>query len=236
MIPAIEAVNWNPFLHDCDVRPRLLDKSTGQFRLLDTGSQITAVKRTPEDKLDTSVRLIAVNGSKIDTYGTKVIKVKIGRKTYEMPAVVCDISQDILGADFVNRYKLGFEWDDFNQTELYIVDKKAQIKEELQIVTVAPETQRVAYLDSGGSEPVTRNAPSNEAIAFQVACMNALEVSEVKEETGEESIEDQLKLHDPEYVELLKAYPALLKPTFTKGEPAHGVYHYINTGSHAPCK
>ena len=26
-----------------------------------------------------------------------------------MPAVICDISQDILGMDFLNKYKLGFE-------------------------------------------------------------------------------------------------------------------------------
>ena len=40
-----------------------------------------------------------------------------------MPAVICDVGQDILGADFINKYKLGMEWDDFDQTELFLSDK-----------------------------------------------------------------------------------------------------------------
>ena len=61
-------------------------------------------------------------GSKINTYGVRTIKVKIGRKAYEIEAVVCDISQDILGMDFISKFKLGFIWDDFDQSELYIYD------------------------------------------------------------------------------------------------------------------
>ena len=40
-----------------------------------------------------------------------------------MPAIICDVGQDILGADFINKYKLGMEWDDFDQTELFLSDK-----------------------------------------------------------------------------------------------------------------
>ena len=70
---------------------------------------ITATKRLPEDKEDPAFRLVAVNGSPIKTYGIRSIEVKIGRKLYKMPAVVCDIPQDILGADFINKYKLGLQ-------------------------------------------------------------------------------------------------------------------------------
>ena len=36
---------------------------------------------SPEDKLDESLRLIAVIGSKINTYGIKDISIKMGGKT-----------------------------------------------------------------------------------------------------------------------------------------------------------
>ena len=101
---AIDAVNWSS--RDLDLRPRLLDKSTGELRLVDSGAQISAARRLPGDKEDDSIRLVAVNGSRIKTYGTRDIIVKMGRKAYQIPAVICDISQDILGMDFVNKYKL----------------------------------------------------------------------------------------------------------------------------------
>ena len=81
-------------------------------------------RRRPGDKLDNSLRLVAVNGSKISTYGVREIAVKIGRKRYDMPAVICDVDQDILGFDFLNKFKLGFEWEGIDQSDLKIVDKK----------------------------------------------------------------------------------------------------------------
>ena len=57
-----------------------------------------------------------------------MLKIKINRKEYSIPAMICDIKQDILGADFIKKYRLGLEWDDFDQTELFIVDKRANIK------------------------------------------------------------------------------------------------------------
>ena len=88
LVPAVEAVNWSG---TSDIRPRLLDKSTGKFRLIDSGSMITAAIKLPDDKPDNSIRLIAVNGSEIQTYGVRELKIKIGRKEYKMPAVICDI-------------------------------------------------------------------------------------------------------------------------------------------------
>ena len=100
-IPAVEAVGWIRGHRNCDLRPRLVDKSTGVARLIDTGAQLSATKRLPEDVRDDSVNLVAVNGSRINTYGEREIKVKIGRKEYRIPAVICDVKQDILGIDFI---------------------------------------------------------------------------------------------------------------------------------------
>ena len=133
VIPTVDAVGWANH-RNVDVRPRLVEKS-GEIRLIDSGAMISATKRLPTDKLDDSVRLVAVNGSKINTYGVRELEVKIGRKKYTIQAVICDIEQDILGMDFIYKYRLGFEWDPYTQSELFIVDKKAKIKSILQTVT-----------------------------------------------------------------------------------------------------
>ena len=105
ILSALEAKCWS-LGRNCDIRPRLHDKSTGVDRLVDSGSQISVTRKGPNDKLDPNFKLVAVNGTKIDTYGVKEIQVKIGRKTYPTPAVVCDIQQDILGMDFLKKFKL----------------------------------------------------------------------------------------------------------------------------------
>ena len=229
-----------------------MDDSTGIHRLLDTGSQISITCKGPEDKIDHSLKLVAVNGSKIDTFGIKTIEVKIGRKAYPIPAVVCDIQQDILGMDFIKKFRLNFEWDEFTQSELFIVDRKAQIKKELKIITVPTDIPRVHYLDSLGSKPSEelpvpqdelmvhrRRLVDNDTVQFEVACMEELEMSEEKESKVKKklSIEEQLLLHEERYVQMIQAHPQLLNPSFTKGEPAHGIYHRIDTPpDQPPCK
>ena len=146
-IPAVEAVNWTRGHRNCDLRPRLVDGATGEARLIDTGAQLSATKRLPSDVRDDSVNLVAVNGSRISTYGERIIEVKINRKMYRIPAVVCDVKQDILGIDFINKYKLSMQWDDYDQSELFLVDRKADIRAPLKIVTVPTEIARANYLE-----------------------------------------------------------------------------------------
>ena len=87
-VPAVDAVRWIKGHRNCDLRPRLVDDSTGVARLIDTGAQLSATKRLPTDVRDDSVNLVAVNGSRINTYGERDIEVKIGRKKYTIPAIV----------------------------------------------------------------------------------------------------------------------------------------------------
>ena len=74
IVPAVEAVDWSG---NSDIRPRLWDESTKEFRLLDSGSMITATKKLPGDTPDNRLKLMAVNGSDIQTYGIRELKVKI---------------------------------------------------------------------------------------------------------------------------------------------------------------
>ena len=142
VVSAAQAVGWINGQGSCDIRPRLVEKATGINRLLDTGSQVSTTVKGPDDKKDKISRLVAVNGTEISTYGVREVKFKIGRKLYTVESIVCDVGQDILGMDFMRKYKLGFEWDEFSQTELLLVDKKACIKKPLQMVTVPTNLQR----------------------------------------------------------------------------------------------
>ena len=83
VVPSVDAVNWSG---QGDVRPRLKDKTTGQSRLIDTGSMISVAMKLPTDKEDKTLSLVAVNGSNIKTYGIRNLTFNIGRKQYQMPA------------------------------------------------------------------------------------------------------------------------------------------------------
>ena len=221
-VPAIEASSWIKGHRNVDIHPKLVDKSTGVARLLDTGAQLSATPRQEGDLLDDSVTLIAVNGSRIPTYGTRQLSFNIGRKVYHQEALICDINQDILGMDFVDKYKLGLDWND-NETDLEIVDKKAKIRQKLTMVTVPPNLQRTSHLV--GQAPKSRSSELNATTLFEVSCMKSLD----EHETKRLKIEEALKLHEPEYVELIKPHPQLLEPNFKPGKPTHNVYHRIDT-------
>ena len=65
VIPAVSALGWRSGFKNCDIRPRLFDKASGEHRLIDSGSMISVTKKQPGDKIDESIKLVAVNGTKI---------------------------------------------------------------------------------------------------------------------------------------------------------------------------
>ena len=141
-IYALDAIAWVKGSQNVDCRPKVYDGVTKSWKLLDTGSAVTVIKKGPEDKIDESRSLQAVNGTVIKSYGQRVINVQIGRKSYPILATVADIGQDIIGWDFIVQHKLSFDWSEIG--DLYIVDKKAQIKQPLKFVTVPTNTLRTA--------------------------------------------------------------------------------------------
>ena len=52
VVPTIDAVGWQKGHRSVDIRPRVVDESTGQSRLLDSGAQLSATCRRPEDRED----------------------------------------------------------------------------------------------------------------------------------------------------------------------------------------
>ena len=115
IIPSIEAVDWVNGHRNVDIRPRLVDSSSGEARLLDSGAQLSATQRRPEDKLDNSVNLVAVNGSRIPTYGIRKLVVKIGRKSYDISAIICDVNLSRHSKSPTTHHilSLSFEFDGF---------------------------------------------------------------------------------------------------------------------------
>ena len=66
-VSSIEAVS-DPVLIN-DTRPRFFDNISKTWTLLDTGSCVSCTAKEPGDKLDPNVRLRAVNGQSIPTFG-----------------------------------------------------------------------------------------------------------------------------------------------------------------------
>ena len=69
--------------------------------LVDTGAQVSCCPPTEGDTLDPTISLEAVDGSLMPCYGTKMITLKIGRKTYTQKVYITNTSEQILGMDFI---------------------------------------------------------------------------------------------------------------------------------------
>ena len=168
-IDAIEAVN-EP--HCQDARPRVFDNISKAWTLLDSGSCVSCVPKEPGDVIDPSFRLKAVNGQSIPTFGSKLVKIRIGRKEYEINAIKAEIPQQILGWDLFQKYRLGFEWGSFG--DLFITDKKAKIKSLLKFIKIDTAiVQRVESVDLY-QEP-SFPEQSSETTLFETKCMQELD-------------------------------------------------------------
>ena len=133
-ISASEFINWIKGSYGQDCRPKLYDNITKSYILWDTGAMTCCIPKSAGDKINKKVRLRTADGKPMNTYGTKEFSIRLGRKTYTIEAIVTDVKQPIIGMDLIAKYKLGFEWllDD-----LYVIDKKAGIRQKLKFVTIA---------------------------------------------------------------------------------------------------
>lgn len=75
--------------------------------LLDSGADVSVLPRKAagDNPISRTYRLFAANGSTITTYGVKLIAVDLGkRRKYEWIFIVADVTQAILGADFLAHH------------------------------------------------------------------------------------------------------------------------------------
>lgn len=86
----------------------ILDKTSGIYFLVDTGADVSLIpKRMVPRAQVSSLKLFAANGTKIDTYGSKILNLNLGlRRTLKWKFCVADIQRPILGADFLSHYAI----------------------------------------------------------------------------------------------------------------------------------
>lgn len=81
--------------------------------LIDTGADLSVIPPSAAERKQESSSssmqptLFAANGSKIKTYGKKLISINLGlRRAFTWPFIIADVSQPIIGADFLAHFGL----------------------------------------------------------------------------------------------------------------------------------
>ena len=124
------------------------------------------------------------------------MEIKINRKTYHITAVKANIKAPLLGWDFYKKYKLDMVWDE-DKDEVYLYDKKAQIRKKLDMVTVPH-----GFVPRFSAVETSPSSSSSQSIflRFGAQCVAALEVKEEKE------------VHTEEYLKMVDKYKEILNP------------------------
>ncbi|UYV80738.1 hypothetical protein LAZ67_19001571 [Cordylochernes scorpioides] len=128
------------------------DKQTGLRFLVDSGADVSLIPAKSEDKKQAELKLYAANGTKIDTYGTKLLEIDLGlRRDFTFPFIIAKIDKGILGADFLNEFNLlidiqGKKIIDAN-TKLAVKGQISAISEEF-IVSATNNTDAITRLIS----------------------------------------------------------------------------------------
>ena len=213
------ASTWTPGYKGLDCRPRLLGALDQADCLVDTGSAVTAVIAGPEDVVDPNLALLAANGSLIECCGYKEVAFKINRKTYKMWVTVAKIQDNIIGWDFIKKFKMNFVWE--GET-CYFYDKKAKIKKSLDFVSFKHNSRpHLSSIQSMAEEVVDTD---DFGMLFSCAPM----------QQSSEEVADKVEIQ-PEYKALVDKYPQILKTEFRAKSKGESVIHYIHTKG-APCK
>ncbi|GBN29592.1 hypothetical protein AVEN_37227-1 [Araneus ventricosus] len=83
------------------------DRPSGHNFLVDTGADIFVVPLSSAErcKPKSLLNLLAANGTKINTYGTRNLSLNIGlRRIFPWSFIIADVFRPILGADFLTQY------------------------------------------------------------------------------------------------------------------------------------
>lgn len=114
----------------------VLDKHTGLRYLIDSGADISSIPATKHDKISNDYKLYAANGTEIPTYGIKVLTIDLGlRRSFQWPFIIAKINKGIIGADFLNNFKLVI---DINKRKL--IDGVTNLSIQGEITSISEET------------------------------------------------------------------------------------------------
>lgn len=89
-------------------RLHVYDKSTKMKFLVDSGADVSVIPpKLNEKRNQSNFKLFAANNAIIKTYGNKQINLDLGlRRNFQWKFIIADVSQPILGADFLRHYSL----------------------------------------------------------------------------------------------------------------------------------
>ena len=98
----------NASLSDPKSQLIIQDNTSGLQFLIDTGAQVSVIPATWQDRRarSTGPSLQAANGTRISTFGTRDIVLKLGRHSYSARLVLADVRRPLLGADFLRTHGL----------------------------------------------------------------------------------------------------------------------------------
>ena len=85
------------------------EKTLGMHLLVDTGADLSVLPPSAEERTKpvSLFKLVAANGTNINVYGKRSIKLDLGlRRIFPWTFTVADVSRPILGADFLHHYGL----------------------------------------------------------------------------------------------------------------------------------
>lgn len=87
----------------------MTDSTSGFTFLIDTGADLSVIPNHYFGKLaqNSDLHLSAANGSKITTYGTKLLDINLGlRRAFPHYFILASVDRPIIGADFLTKYNL----------------------------------------------------------------------------------------------------------------------------------
>lgn len=86
----------------------VFDKCSNMKYLVDTGSDISVIPKTSSfQHKHSSFKLFAANGSQINTYGQKLLRIDLGlKREFPFVFIIADVDKPIIGADFLAKFHL----------------------------------------------------------------------------------------------------------------------------------
>ncbi|GBN65323.1 Transposon Ty3-I Gag-Pol polyprotein [Araneus ventricosus] len=125
------------------------DRPSGLNFLVDTGADISVVPPSSAErcKPKSLLNLLAANGTKINTYGTRNLSLNIGlRRIFPWSFIIADVSRPILGADFLTHYGI-------------IIDLKSKcLKDQQTTLTSTVQSHNVTHVIQAKGPPVGAKA------------------------------------------------------------------------------
>ena len=83
------------------------DTNSGALFLIDTGAEVSIIPPAASDlRRPPTLNLVAANGSRIGSFGTRQMTLKVNGVRYSWRFQVADVNKPIIGADFIRAFGL----------------------------------------------------------------------------------------------------------------------------------